>query len=167
MGARPSRAQAGPAALTVKKARFFGRDRDVRDASGVVGRILFSRDFATATVVVRGERYEVFRLHLRLKKGGEEVMSSVEAKGVYSKLTTDYMGRRYVMEYISSGWVVRCGVQEVGRLSRRWLRFGEGVPLLLQVHLLWYTLLPDVALAVRALDITRMYAGARKIGYCN
>ncbi|CAD7703938.1 unnamed protein product [Ostreobium quekettii] len=144
--------------LTVKKVKFSSRDRGIWSAKEQVGEVLFPSDEEVATLVARGERYKASKADLRLKKGDEEVLSAVEAKGVWCSLTTEYMGHKYVMDYTDrSGWIVRSGVAEVGRLSFGHLAFKEDVPLLLQLYLLWYILehQPDIDSRKRAVKVAR------------
>lgn len=95
------------------------------------------KEHAGATITVRGESYDAYLTHLRLRKGDEVIMSAVEAKGVWSRFTVDYMGRQYVADYTRRGWFVWSGMRRVGQFSQRRLRYAGDVPLLLQLFLLW------------------------------
>lgn len=144
--------------LVVKEDRL---DRRILDPATkeVLGEVQFptSGEHAAATVIARGERYDAFLQDLRLKKGDEELMSAVEAKGVWCRLTIDYMGGTYVADYTPKGWFVRLGAMKVGQFNYNRLRYAESVPLLVQLYLLWYALekQPDIDSRMRAAKLAR------------
>lgn len=145
--------------LLVKKVELLGRNRQILSKKQVVGEVLFPKEgkISPSTIVARGERYEVYPQDSWLRKGGEGIMSAVKTKGVWCQLTINYMGRQYVADYTTKGWIVRSGVKEVGRFSYRQLKFAKCVPLLVQLYLLWYALenQPDIDARMRAVQIAR------------
>ncbi|CAD7696116.1 unnamed protein product [Ostreobium quekettii] len=127
------------AGLVVKTVSPDSLGRDVWQGEELVGRVVVEGS-GRAMLVVRGNPYEARLEDLRVRKGVKEVLSAVKSKGVLGQLTTEYMGRQYVLTYTAKDWIVKSGVAEVGRLNQRSLNFGERFPLLLQLYFLWYVL---------------------------
>ena len=134
-----------PSGLVVRKGGRGNPGCKVVDASTgeVLGEVLFPTrgKHAGATVVVDGNRFDVFLQGLVLKEGDKTLISAAKAKGGQVRLTVNYRGKlQYVADCTPKGWILRLGVMKMGRFSCRRLQFADCVPKVLQLYLLWYVL---------------------------